>query len=158
MGCDIHGVFQVSNGDEWVTINSPYDWERDYLLFGFLANVRDRSCYHIDLPRGLPEDFPVFLQHEMPYHILGDNLKYRKAYGEKVICMGEHSFSRVTFREVFEHRPKFLARQLEIEEKHPGYLKFHGSLEYFFKDIEETMKWCGIQDTNQYRMVFGFDS
>lgn len=158
MGCDIHGVFQVLNEDGWETIESPYDWERDYLLFGYLAGVRERSVYSLGEPRGLPEDFPVFSQHDTPYHILKPEVKYRKAYGENIICMGEHSFGWHTFEEIFNGRQKFIDRQNDIESKYPGYLKFYGYLEYFFNELEETMQKCGVEDKRRYRMVFGFDS
>jgi len=158
MGCDIHGVFQAKVGDEWETINSPYNWERDYQLFGFLAGVRDRNVYSLGDPRGLPDDFPVFVQHEMPYHILKPNSNYRKSYGENVISMGDHSFGWFTFEEIFAGRQKFIDRQNHIEANHPGYLKFCGYMEYFFNQLEETMKMCGIEDKSRYRMVFGFDS
>ena len=131
MGCDIHGVFQAKVEDEWETINSPYNWERDYQLFGFLAGVRDRNVYSLGDPRGLPDDFPVFMQHEMPYHILKPNLNYRKSYGENVINMGDHSFGWFTFEEIFAGRQKFIDRQNHIEANNPGYLKFYGYMEYF---------------------------
>jgi len=158
MGCDIHGVFQVSNEGEWETINSPYNWERDYLLFGFLAGVRERNVYCLGEPRGIPDDFPVFFQHEMPYHILKPEMKYRKLYGENVISMGEHSLGWFTFKEIFEGRQKFIDRQNEIESNYPGYLKFYWYLDYFFNQLEETMQMCGVEDKSRYRMVFGFDS
>lgn len=77
MGCDIH--FYVEKKDEngkWVSVDkwSTDPWEcdeqdyidvksedsfyhdRNYLLFGILAHVRDRRVVSISLPRGLPED------------------------------------------------------------------------------------------------------
>ena len=135
MGCDIHGVFQAKMEDEWETINSPYNWERDYQLFGYLAGVRDRNVYSLGEPRGLPEDFPVFIQHEMPYYILKPNVNYRKAYGENVMSMGDHSFGWFTFEEIFAGRQKFIDRQNNIEANHPGYLAFYGNMEYFFNQL-----------------------
>jgi hypothetical protein len=56
MGCDIHGVFQRKVEGAWLDIDSPYNWERDYDLFGFLANVRNYDIPYISEPRGLPDD------------------------------------------------------------------------------------------------------
>jgi len=75
MGCDIHFYAEKKDGDKWVSADKwtvdPYDedpkyvnvtredsfyYDRNYLLFGILAGVRDRSVKPISEPRGLPQD------------------------------------------------------------------------------------------------------
>jgi hypothetical protein len=68
MGCDIHAYVEIRTNDIWrfhpdiFPINQynpscPFDEERSYPLFGFLANVRNYSRSPvISPPRGLPED------------------------------------------------------------------------------------------------------
>lgn len=76
MGCDIHFYVEKKDGDKWVSADKwtsdPWDsgepdyvdvkredsfyHDRDYLLFGILAGVRDRSLPPIAKPRGLPAD------------------------------------------------------------------------------------------------------
>jgi hypothetical protein len=71
MGCDIHLYIEKKIDNRWVpaqgfflidkedTIpNVPYPdrfGDRDYLLFGFLAGVRDSTNQHFE-PRGFPKD------------------------------------------------------------------------------------------------------
>jgi hypothetical protein len=57
MGCDIYAVVQIRRGDKWV--RHPYEFfdDRNYRLFGWLADVRNYSAVRpISLPRGLPLD------------------------------------------------------------------------------------------------------
>ena len=78
MGCDIHMYAEVWKDDSWTKVGNtwkqdygdgltdePYD-ERNYRLFGLLANVRNGYGFAgcntgdpvepIDMPRGLPDD------------------------------------------------------------------------------------------------------
>lgn len=42
MGTDIHGVFQKHNKEnEWVDLETKYDFNRHYLLFAFVGGVRN---------------------------------------------------------------------------------------------------------------------
>ena len=59
MGCDIHVCAERRDGDRWVHV--PMEAEpfsnRNYRVFGFLANVRNYSVVPpIAMPRGFPED------------------------------------------------------------------------------------------------------
>lgn len=67
MGCDIHTVWQARRNGKWEDVKSNYKENRHYLLFSWLANVRNGfgfagiSTYDpiipIAQPRGLPADF-----------------------------------------------------------------------------------------------------
>jgi hypothetical protein len=63
VGCDIHTTAQRLEGGKYIDISGlrPFD-NRDYGVFGFLANVRNYS--HVPplaAPRGYPEDYRVEL-------------------------------------------------------------------------------------------------
>jgi hypothetical protein len=73
MGCDIHVYIEKKKNGKWVpaqgfmdtgnwedgTLDVPYPDkqldDRDYLLFGFLAGVRDPTNQHFE-PKGFPKD------------------------------------------------------------------------------------------------------
>lgn len=151
MGCDIHGVVQAKVNEEWKIINTPFNWERDYSLFGFLANVRERNVYSLGYPKGLPEDFNVFEQHGGLYCKIPCGVQYRKQFGSEFLSLGDHSFSWHTFCEIFAGKALFTQH---VEQKFPGFY----DLTYFFENLEETMKLHGDESKENYRMVFGFDS
>jgi hypothetical protein len=74
MGCDIHLYAEKKIDDKWICINpkvldrydeekpysklvlEDYDVGRDYILFGFLANVRTNQPNGFGSPRGFPKD------------------------------------------------------------------------------------------------------
>jgi hypothetical protein len=88
MGTDVHAVFQTKLGRRWVEVPSAWEQDRHYLLFSWLAGVRNGFGFGgirtydpiqpIAEPRGLPSDF------ECPD-------------GEWV---GDHSFSWLTADEI----------------------------------------------------------
>jgi hypothetical protein len=93
MGTDFHLKFQRKYNDKWEKIEVPaclYPDERNYLLFAFLAGVRNGKGFagvHIFDPikpnfegRGLPKDF--FL--------------------EKGEFLGDHSFTHATVAEILQ--------------------------------------------------------
>lgn len=115
MGCDIHAVFQKKQESKWVDIPHNYEEERDYLLFSWLAGVRNGYGFAgvptytpvvpISEPRGLPEDFTV--EKSGQYHPIDDwdvlpesMSKYRDMNSEKVVWMGEHSHSWLFAEEI----------------------------------------------------------
>lgn len=67
MGTDIHGVWQAKKNGEWVDVESEWDQGRHYLLFAWLADVKNGYGFadiptHVPIkpiakPRGLPKDF-----------------------------------------------------------------------------------------------------
>ena len=83
MGCDIHLYVERKENGRWVSLDkwtvdadefgregAGVMWEdrfyrhRNYLLFGILAGVRDRSLASISKPRGLPKDVTLEVQKE----------------------------------------------------------------------------------------------
>lgn len=58
MGCDIHGPWVFGTREASVPPErlAELHWDRDYLVFGIVAGVRDESAPQIDLPRGFPGD------------------------------------------------------------------------------------------------------
>lgn len=55
MGASIHLHVEVMVGGRWLHFNAPHV-ERDYLLFGRIAGVRNENIQPIARPRGLPPD------------------------------------------------------------------------------------------------------
>jgi len=114
MGTDIHTIFQKKDGDKWVDIDNPYTEDRHYLLFSWLADVRNGygfagvSTYipitPISMPRGLPSDFEdeyhdiKKIEHAAPY--------YKKYAPEtKEIWLGDHSHSWLLGTEILSAKP-----------------------------------------------------
>lgn len=107
MGCDIHMVVQVQTGGKWKTVEKGYN-ERNYRVFGLLANVRNGygfagvktgECMEwLADPRGFPEDFKVV---EECYHKVGFELPYNDP-GDKKFFMGDHSHSWLLAEEILD--------------------------------------------------------
>lgn len=100
MGTDIHGVFQKRNKqNEWVDIDTKYEFNRHYQLFAFIGDVRNgfgfagvRTGEHINpltSRRGVPSDIQI------------DNFN---DYG--IIWLGDHSHSWFYIKEYFAHLEK----------------------------------------------------
>ena len=117
MGCDIHSGFQrkVLNAEtgqqEWEFIKDHnYEAGRHYLLFGWLANVRNglgfAGCDTGDalrplaLPRGLPEDVIRAKEPETEYQWESPEWdEYHRCGGADY---GDHSYSWLTSTEIIE--------------------------------------------------------
>lgn len=107
MGCDIHAVFQARDGGLWVDVPHKFDEPRDYMLFGWLANVRNGSGFAgvnignaigpIAMPRGLPPDFPVDgdMRHPLASADLLPEwrLRYQEAGEPLDVWLGDHNHS-----------------------------------------------------------------
>lgn len=122
MGTDIHAVFQAKRNGVWGDIVSPYDEERWYFLFAWLANVRNGRGFAgiktgepikpISEPRGLPEDFATVegSMHRIPSNAhrgrRADRYKDEDANPEDpdylLMDMGDHSFSWLLASEILD--------------------------------------------------------
>lgn len=99
MGCDIHGRVQVKRwNDKWVDVGEIPD-DRNYALFGALAQVRKYDVRPIDTARGLPEDV----------HMEGDYLMVElEEFSQDEGCaklqywMGDHSYSWLSLDEILQ--------------------------------------------------------
>lgn len=107
MGCDIHAVFEkevTSEGGikQWEAIDSSYDGNRHYKLFGWLANVRngygfagtptgDAITPIVHPNRGFPKDFNAGVSGE-------DREYYNGSW------MGEHSYNWLLASEILKAR------------------------------------------------------
>jgi hypothetical protein len=111
MGTDIHGIFQKfnSSNNQWEDIQSNYNFNRHYLLFAALADVRNGYGFAgiptgtpltpISEPRGLPEDFfmdksvhPISSKEHLPGYMRNSEGYY--------VWMGDHSQSWLTGEEM----------------------------------------------------------
>jgi hypothetical protein len=66
MGCDIHAFAEKRADGRWQGIEDvfPFLW-RDYLMFGFLADVRNEHALPtIAQPRGLPRDLSAYAEEQ----------------------------------------------------------------------------------------------
>lgn len=107
MGCDIHAVFQAKRPDGyWDAIESEYDERRHYLLFAWLADVRNgygfagvpthEAVTPIASARGFPEKFWVESEAYEPQYDFGP-----KPNGYSLSkWMGDHSHSWLTADEI----------------------------------------------------------
>lgn len=114
MGTDIHGVFEAKIDGQWKAVPSNYDFDRDYLLFAYLANVRNGFGFagiptHIPVPpisepRGFPEDWKHSDEYPLENDIASEWEKKNPEDGQRVIrWMGDHSFSWLTADEILNH-------------------------------------------------------
>ena len=55
MGCDIHGVVEYKEYDDWSSLYKAVDLGRDYSMFGALAGVRERDVECLYEPKGFPD-------------------------------------------------------------------------------------------------------
>lgn len=115
MGTDIHGVFQKRNEefDTWEDVPTEYGYERHYMLFAWLAGVRNGRGFAgipthtkinpISKPRGFPDDFaltdddgeshPIYSVEILPH--------WQRKYGMSgPLWMGYHDFSWLTADEI----------------------------------------------------------
>ena len=114
MGTDVHAVWQAKTDDGWIDVPSEWEQDRHYLLFAFLANVRNGFGFAgvpthepvtpVAEPRGLPDDFAVDGdEHPLPsLDVLGPKQReyhekypddYTNADGNLTFWMGDHSHS-----------------------------------------------------------------
>lgn len=96
MGCDIHLICQIKNGDEWETVKTGGNCleDRCYARFGLLADVRNGYGFAgcdtgdavtpISKPRGLPKDLQEFYGDWVAIddHWLGDHSHSYLFYSE----------------------------------------------------------------------------
>jgi hypothetical protein len=157
MGCDIHSICEVFNPqtEKWERTGDifpvgEFDYcrelfkkefghepfsQRNYGLFGFLANVRNMSeCTPLAYSRGLPPEYVNYWEsNDSPY-------------------LGDHSFSWLLLSELldFDYSKKFYDQRFR---EHRTYADLVG--EEFFQSVE-IMKTLGPPE--YVRVVFGFDS
>lgn len=111
MGTDIHAVFQAKRNGKWVDIRSEYDERRHYMLFAWLADVRNGFGFAgvpthdpvrpISKPRGLPRGMTE--DHETTDEVYASNWRsrFRDEDDQKnVIWLGDHSWSWLTADEI----------------------------------------------------------
>lgn len=68
MGCDINMKIQIKTSRGWETAYHDDYNERNYALFGWLADVRNYSGIKpLDKPRGYPNDYRV--EYDMDRHL-----------------------------------------------------------------------------------------
>lgn len=152
MGCDIHSAVEVFTDGKWEWTGERPLGDRNYALFGWLADVRNYSAIEpLAQPRGIPEDCYI---EDIEDYILGD-----------------HSFSWFLLSELLavdyeaEVNDRRVTRQVgknswdggctgtpEEGEKLP-LREFLG--EEFFEALD-IMKTLGPPE--KVRLVFGFDS
>lgn len=107
MGTDIHGVFQKKTKSGWEDVASEHKYDRHYLLFAWLGNVRNGfgfagvSTHTAIVPlsdrRGFPADFNV-VDEEHPAPVEAISREWEKERGS--VWMGDHSHSWLNADEV----------------------------------------------------------
>jgi len=117
MGTDIHGIFQKKVDNRWEDVETKFKFNRHYLLFAWLGNVRNGFGFasvrtHTPIEslsdcRGYPKDFEV----ANDTHYV-DNIKllpeYLQEYEKETkdrydTWMGDHSHSWVTSEEMLKN-------------------------------------------------------
>jgi hypothetical protein len=153
MGCDIHAFAERKNSEnKWVLVMGGVFSNRNYGVFGFLANTRNYSVVTpISLPKGLPDDISNPVQ------------------AVRNIWAGDgHSDSWLSIEELisFDYDQEFedrrVTKQIAPNYRDGGYTceeetgikttfrNFLGS--DFFQELD-SLKECGAQ-----RIIFWFDN
>lgn len=153
MGCDIHIYCEYRNkatdmkwfNCDWYKRNLYYKkfddnyiepkWEcihaydgRDYILFGILAGVRNKSNPIISEPRGIPNDI---------------HKQTKKEYNNAIKCMVYHSFSWLTIEELINYRDKY--NKVEIS----GYISSEDAYKLDINGIKPN-EWCKYTNINDW--------
>lgn len=153
MGCDIHSVIQgqwldADKPDEtcWHTVAEGF-YQRNYVLFSFLAGVRSDGNYQLVPKRGLPKDFLLLDDaiHPLPidFQFRSDGFAKPDHHSSWVKDMGEHSFSWLTWNE-FENGAVDCPDDARDE--------YHHVLS-IFRGVR--IRYSGYKN---WRIVFGFDN
>lgn len=107
MGCDIHGVWQAKHDGKWRDVASTWGQNRHYLLFSWLADVRNGYGTYapvtpIAAPRGLPSDFEMDgEQHPTTLEAIDPCCrKWLEDENKPATWMGDHSHSWLTADEI----------------------------------------------------------
>lgn len=146
MGTDIHAVVQAKKNGKWVDVPSQWEQNRHYLLFSWLANVRNGFGFAgvptydpivpIALPRDIPDDFEMDGDnHPSSWSCLDPA---RQEYysetevAEQGIWMGDHTHSWLTADEI-------------LSAKRPGKIQRTGVIE-----IESFKEWDGKSRPAKY--------
>ena len=109
MGTDVHAVWQVRKDGKWVDVASTWEQDRHYLLFSWLANVRNGFGFAgvptynpiepIARPRGLPADFTGGEDHPLDPTTIPES--HQKWYdGATTIWLGDHTHSWLSSTEI----------------------------------------------------------
>ena len=149
MGTDVHGVWQAKKDGMWVDIESKWDQDRHYLLFSWLADVRNGFGFAgvptydpikpIAERRGLPDDFQM--DDGMHYTTLEAIDPGRREWAEEdkengryTAWLGSHSHSWLTADEILA------AERLGSVHKH-GVVTIEQFKAWDGKSTPEA--WCG---------------
>ena len=155
MGCDIHSFAEVRKNGRWEKVgdvfplddlekeyykqdfgDAPFNW-RDYNLFGWLADVRNESCFPaISQPRGLPD---------------GLSSEVVEVINEWQSAGAGHSYSWLSLSELLE--VNYDVTCMHKNDSKPVSLREHLSEGYF--NVLNILKAIG--DPNDVRIVFWFD-
>jgi hypothetical protein len=113
MGTDVHAVWQAKKGGKWAEVESKWEQDRHYLLFSWLANVRNGFGFAgvptydaikpIAMPRGYPSDFKVeddMLAVANVYAIDPRRREWLEPDEAPAIWLGDHSHSWLTADEI----------------------------------------------------------
>ncbi len=187
MSCDIHTIVEVKKENTWVGVEEcPKEFsERNYSMFAFLANVRNRFMTKGFEPKGFPEDMSEQSRelaekwdsdmHSKSYLTLKELDDADKSDYLSVKCRVIGDFIKA-----FKEFGGVLPEQMTIEENKPTtfldiiesafcpdvIVKWQSSKidaqEYpLIKGIEalkELAKKYNIKDYEDIRIVFGFDN
>lgn len=179
MGCDIHMYVEYTNKERrkeleskgeqayWMPFGDRFNPGRNYVLFGYLAGVRDENKHSLT-PKGIPEDLGYSSMTDNRLYITedgkGDNettlenaLRWNKDYGCKLYndregkptCVDHpdwHSHSWLTLKEY----SKVMKLYLKDPNNWGGAIEYHALL-----SVMKTLEKGGFYET---RIVFWFDN
>jgi hypothetical protein len=82
MGCDIHLHSEIKINGKWEHY-SAIEVDRDYMLFGLMAGVRDSKVTPICQPQGLPDNLSVVTK--LDYERMKDDAHSMSYYNSTLI-------------------------------------------------------------------------
>jgi hypothetical protein len=97
MGTDVHAVFQTKLGRRWVEVPSAWEQDRHYLLFSWLAGVRNGfgfgGIFQVDTPATVTDKTThvsiSWIETENPFAYFIDEVrKLKEAHGNVRMVFG----------------------------------------------------------------------
>lgn len=160
MGCDIHSFAEVLTDGTWVQahgVSPEAEWpdevdevflDRDYGLFGFLADVRNYSHSPVIAePRGLPDDVSAAIREEHD--------EFGESHGASWLTLAElfaYDYDQVFWDRRVTKNGNGAALADEGEGKHLTLREFLG------RDYFRALDRLVLADPGAVRVVFWFDN
>lgn len=164
MGCDIHLFVERKIGNVWKMVSKHeknFGVERNYALFGLLADVRNHNMPTIKAPQGLPEDLSKGIakqwnkvreyNHTPSFYTLAELLAVKDNTYDRTCCLGIKDYKEFKKNGKLTHDPEWYFYQpkgakLVTNDRMDRILNLTAFMDEneFFTTIEQTIPYKDI--------------